>query len=347
MKRNQFSLTIAIIAGVLAPHLVSAQTNYATNRLTFSGRFGLNISGKFTGAATIAVPPSTRTTPNGDTYNYDDGYVYADVSGSGDGYSWYWGYDNGSQINAGANTILLSRSSGTATLNSPDEDAGFSPGFELAYARELLTSGGFHLGVEGALNYLNISFGGGSSYAVTANRITDAYSYVSGTTPPGSPYQGTFDGPGFVIGTSPVSSIVNAGAAVGTVTGSRDYEGNLWGARLGPYAEYYFGESESLSVSLSGGLAIGWLDSSASWNEMVSFTGGGSTLDAGSGSDSAFLVGGYVAANLNWRLSEHWGATGGVQFQSLGQYDASFGTRRVELDLGKSFFFTVGVSYAF
>jgi len=89
------------------------------------------------------------------------------------------------------------------------------------------------------------------------------------------------------------------------------------------------------------------LRSSADWNETLAFTGGGTTLDRGSGNDTALLWGGYVAANLFWRLSEHWSAAGSLQFQSLGTYDQAFGTRRVELDLSKSFLFSLGASYDF
>lgn len=350
MKRNQ-QLWIGLLAvGLLSSLSATAQPNPVTNRLTLSARFGLNISGKFSGTSPIAVPPASRTTPNSDAYNYDDGYVLPDVSGSVDGYTWYWGYDDsGSQVDSGANTILLSRSTGTASLRSPDLDDDPSLGAELTYVHELGTAGDVRYGFEAALNFLNLSLGGGGSYGLTSTRTTDAYPYFPGTTPPGatpgSPYQGSFDGPGFIIGTTPVSSTTSAGGPVGTVTGSRQFDGTLWGGRLGPYAELYL--DDDVSVSLSGGLALGWLHGSVDWNETLAFTGGGSSVDVGSGSDNALLWGGYVAGNLYWRLSEKWTAAGSVQFQSLGNYDEAFGTRRVELDLSKSFFFTIGLSYNF
>lgn len=349
MKRKLHLWAVLTAASLLVPAAATAQSP-ATNRLTFSPRFGLNISGSFSGTAPVAVPPPSRPTPNGDTYNYDNGYVNPDVSGSGDGYTWYWGYDDSSsQVNAGANTILLSRSTGMASLRSPDMDDGPSLGAELTYMRELGFTRDMRYGFEAALNYMNISLGGSGSYALTGNQTHDAYSYVPGTTPPGatpsSPYQGSFDGPGFVIGSTPSSSTMSAGGTVGSVTGTRDYEGSLWGGRIGPYAEFHL--DDDVSVSFSGGLALGWLHSSADWNETLLFNGGGTVADSGSGSDDAFLFGGYVAANLHWRLSRQWTAAGGVQFQSLGEYDETFGTRRVELDLSESFFFTLGVSYSF
>src|SRR6516162_3527482 len=74
----------------------------STNRLTGSVRFGLNISGKFTSPGgslnTRAPMRNQQHTGHGDRYNYDDGYVFPDNTGSHDGRTWYWGYNNPSQL---------------------------------------------------------------------------------------------------------------------------------------------------------------------------------------------------------------------------------------------------------
>ena len=46
-------------------------------------------------------------TPNGDPWNYDDGYVLTDISGNAGGLTTYWGYQNASQYQADANTIVF------------------------------------------------------------------------------------------------------------------------------------------------------------------------------------------------------------------------------------------------
>lgn len=350
MKCNQFIRVALVTASLLLPLAATAQSNPITNRLSFSARFALNISSKFSGIAPIAVPATSRTAPHGENYNYDDGYILPDVSGSGDGYTWYVGYDNSaSQVNAGANTILLSRSTGLATLRSPGMDDAPSLGAELNYAREIGKTEHFRYGFEAAANYLNIGLNANQSYALRSSRITDAFAYTPGTTPPsatpGSPYLGSFDGPNFVVGTAPVSSTTTEGA-VGTVSGRRSLDADLWGARVGPYLEYYL--NDDVSVNLSGGLAVGWLDTSVAWNETVAFTGGGGLpADIGSGSDQELLWGFYLAANANWRLSERWSAVGSLQYQNLGTYEQTFGTRKAELDLSSSLFITLGVSYNF
>ena len=343
MKRiQQFWLGLVIVS-LFGTVRGVAQLEPSRDRLAFSARFGLNFSAKMEGASTIPVPSSTRTTPDGDTYNYDNGYLFADVSGSGDGYTWYWGYDGSEQIDTANNTILLSGATGNARLNSPDLDDDPAAGMEITYTRELGVSENFRYGFEGALNYLNLGFSGGG-YNLTAPMTTDAYAFTPGTTPPGAPYGGTFNGPGYAIGSTPTSSTTTIGT-VGTATGTREFDGSLWGARVGPYAEFYL--NKTVSVSLSGGLALGWLNGSASWNESFTFVNGAVVNDSGSESDSALLAGGYLAANVYWRLAEHWSAAGSLQFQSLGTYDEVFGSRRVELDLSKSFLFSLGVCYGF
>src|SRR5207248_6705068 len=59
--------------------------------------------------ASLPQPASSRLTPRGDRYNYDDGYLLTDTSGNYGGQTWYWGYDNSANQISG-NTIMLSRS---------------------------------------------------------------------------------------------------------------------------------------------------------------------------------------------------------------------------------------------
>ena len=324
------------------------------SRLSLAARFGFGISAKFSGVTPIALPTSTGTTPAGATY--DNGYVLYDSSGTptdGATDTWNIGYDDSaSQVNTANNTINFSRSTGTANLSSPESSDDLSLGAEVTYTRQLGEdeNKNFRYGFELAGNFLNTSIRSVNPYALRGDIQTDAYAYTPGTTPPtatpGFPYLSTFNGPGFTIGNTPVSSIQSLGT-VGNVTGSRSLEADLWGARLGPYLEYYLDADETFSLGLSGGLALGYLTTDAAWNETVTFNDSSTLTDTGSGSDSSIQVGFYVGANALWRLDENWGVMGSVQYQNLGSYDKVFGTRKVELDLSKSIFVTVGVSYSF
>lgn len=348
MKRNL--LLTAMLAATTLGAAASQALEPITNRVSLSLRAAFNVKAKFTGSLALGAPAVPRTTPNGANYNYDDGYVFNDVSGSGDGLTWYWGYDDSaSQVNAGNNTILLSRATGNASLRAPEMDDDGALGFELAYADELDRGERTRYGWEAALNWTPFDFSSGGSYRARGSRQVDAYPFTPGTTPPGatpgSPFQGTFDGPGFVIGNTPVSSSTTVGTPIGTVTGSRSLDADLWGGRLGGYLEWDL--DDDVTFLLSGGLAIGYVDVSARWNETLTLDSGGTYTDAGRGSDDDWRLGFYLAAHLNWRLSERWSAVGGVQYQNLGKYAHSFGSRRVELDLRHTFFVTLGLGYNF
>ena len=104
MKKKHYHWAVPLTGAVLFSVAVSAeQDKYtylnSTNRVTLSLRFGLNIRSKFSGIGTSFTSGSifgnNRTTPNGDPYNYDNGYVYADdFTVPGTDYTRYWGYDS-------------------------------------------------------------------------------------------------------------------------------------------------------------------------------------------------------------------------------------------------------------
>src|SRR5690349_2116912 len=146
MKRNHYLLPVLCVGALLLPAAARAQQD-ATNRVTFSARFGFNISARFKGfgAGAPAAPP--RTTPRGDAYNYDDGYVLTDISGNAGGQTWYWGYDNSASQISGSN-ILLSRSTPSGNFSSPSFDSDPQPGYELTYDRHLGNFNGVNYGVE-------------------------------------------------------------------------------------------------------------------------------------------------------------------------------------------------------
>ena len=125
----------------------------------------------------------------------------------------------------------------------------------------------------------------------------------------------------------------------------RSHKSIVWGFRLGPYAEYPL--SQKIDLWFSGGLAVGVVDGSASWNETASIAGGNTLVGSGGGSDLGLLWGGYLSANVSWQLSEHWSAEGGVQYQYLGTYEHNFGGQAMQLDLSKSVFITIGLGYSF
>ena len=360
MKNQHPAWRLPVTGVLLFTTVVSAEQGAqtylnSTNRVTVSLRFGLNISGGFKGVGSTFAPSAPlknpRFTPHGDKYNYDDGYALPDISGSKDGYSWYWGYDAANQINAaGPNTIDLHRTDAIGLPKNSSEDDSPYVGFEVAYNYQLKRDEWRHLyyGIEMAVNWMPISFGGTSTYNLSLAHVTDTYGYTPGTTVPTTqlPYQGAFANGNFTIFYPRAGTSTSLSSA--TLLVQQDFDANLWGFRLGPYIEYK--PSEKWNLHLSGGLAVGLLSAEASWKETLIVPGGGpnaSTTVSGGGDDIALLAGFYVGLDAQYKFNERWSVEAGVQYQDIGNYNHDFGGRSVELNLSESVFVHAGISYSF
>ena len=356
MKRKSKSLhplfpvaTLGILsvgAQTFTPTRVVPMPSETPNGLSASFRMAFNVKTHFenVGAFTSSTP---QTTPDGDKFNYDNGYVLTDSSGNAMGYTRYWGYNSSSQL-PGDGTILMNRygSVGTSVSSNPDEPL---PGLELTYRRELGRGEKLRWGLEAAVNYMHLNVSDSRMASTTATSLTDAYAlpmlegggYVS---PPPAPY---YHGSGLspqgnpVIGATPVSSITDTMMA--SVSGSRDFEAHVIGWRLGPYLEMPLGENAKLS--LSGGLSLAYVLSEFNYNESVALPGIPSS--SGGGDHSDLLVGGYVSGEASYQLAKAWGVFGSVQFQYLDKYSQVENGHTAVLDMTKSVFVAVGVNYSF
>jgi hypothetical protein len=356
MKRKSSSLRPLLPVATLGILSVGAQTftptklvpvpSESVNQLAASFRMAFNVKTSFENVGAFASGAS-QATPDGDAWNYDDGYVLTDSSGNAMGYTRYWGYSSSGQL-PGDGTILMHRySSGGSTVGAnPDEPL---PGFELRYRRELGRGEKMRWGLEAAGNYMRVSVRDSGTIASSAFSLTDAYAlpalegggYVS---PPPAPY---YHGSGLspqgnpVIGATPVSSLTDTMMA--SVSGSRDFEANVIGWRLGPYVEMPLGQKGKLS--LSGGLSLAYVLSDFNFTESIASPI--ATSASGGGSDSELLVGAYISGEASYQLAQAWEVFGSVQFQYLDKYSQTESGRTAVLDMTKSLFVAVGVSYSF
>lgn len=348
MKTTSQICSALLFTAALLPAAAHAE-EAVTNRLTASLRFGLNISGRFTTSAALPIPVNGRLAPDGTVYNYDDGFVHTDISGNFGGQTWNFGYDNTAVQQVG-NTLEMHRAARIGG-GYQGNDAEPSPGLELTYNRPLgkLNDDRWRWGVEGAVNFLSISIRDLATYARPLTRTTDALPYTPGTTPPlatpGTPYQGSFVGPGFLLGDTPTSSTsttVPGGALVG---GRREFDGKLLGFRVGPYLDIPL--SDEVNLYASAGFACGFLYSDLTYQETITVPGLGSVNASGRGSDTKFLYGAYAGATAVYQFAEDWHLSAGVQWQTLGHYRHNFGARGIELDLTKSIMVSLGLGYSF
>jgi len=346
--KKSIGLVLAAAATLAAGNVRAAEDTTKTNSLTFSARFGMNISSKFKNLGRFSIPGAgagiTRRTPHGDLYNYNDGYVLKDGAAP-DGQTWYWGYDDSARQISG-DTITMSKAAGTGKFATREDDDIPSIGAELVFRHQLGVRKSFIWGAEVAANYQSLSIVDHRPVSGIVGTKTDVYAYTPNTTPPSatpdSPYQGPFGGPGFLIGDTPIST--RDGTSTAVLSGRRELDSDIWGFRLGPYIDFPI--AEKLNLSFSGGFAFALLDNKATWNETLT-VGSAMYPIKGHGTDDDLLYGYFFAANLAWQVSDRWSVVGGLQYQDLGKYDHAIGGRRVVLDLSDGMFVTLGLGYTF
>jgi hypothetical protein len=365
MRKKHYHWTVQLTGMVLLGTVVSAEQDLntylqSTNHITLSLRFGLNIRSQFSGLGSSfgsggGSAGNGRFTPNGDQYNYYDGYVLPDSTGNALGYSTYWGYDRASQYNQALNQFTFHQitATGISSAQSGDEDSQNAyPGLELTYDREFGKKENWHdmhYGLEGAVNFMKITLNNNSTSGATVTTTPYVYNFggIAGSQPaPG--YQGPYSPPpppiiGIPVIVVPPSPGIPA-SSPGTFFSQDQFNGDLWGFRLGPYLD--FPMSEKWSLHLSGGLALGLLDDNEAWQQTLN-TGAGTLTASGQGTDFKMLWGYYVSLDAAYQINKRWGVEGGVQYEDIGQYSHSFSGRTVQLDLSQSLFVQVGISYSF
>jgi len=316
------------------------------NRFGLSYRMGFNAPVSFSklgGFPALSVP---RYTPDGDRYNYDNGYVLTDSSGNAMGYTRYWGYDNASQV-PGNGTIVMQRSSSAPTSSSNDHYDTPMSGFELTYNRELIHKDTWRGGLEGAFGYTYVHVHDAGTQAANVTRVDDTYAFAPGAVVPPAGYTGHKSAPNGApdLGAARVGSNTSNDPQGASITGQRDFSADMFGFRFGPYVEVPL--SRTISVSLSGGFALVYVNSEFSFDETVTIPGVGSVEHRASGDGNDWLPGAYVAGNVSLALSPSWALVAGAQFEDVGRYTQTLSGKQATLDLSKSIYVTLGISYSF
>lgn len=204
------------------------------NARPFAFRFSRASASGGGGASSTSLPVA----PGG----YSDGFVLDDVSGGAGGKTWYWGYDNNSQVVG--DSIVFTRQTGTTTTTRTSttrditedavllpggvEDLGEDPsshGVELVYGRDLATRGPFTFGLEAGVSYNRLDASSGTrgmapvqltTHEQIRRRTTTTGTAIfqrdtfglDGVIPPLAPYAGTFAGPGPLLDNAPSASTV-------------------------------------------------------------------------------------------------------------------------------------------
>lgn len=148
-----------------------------------------------------------------DDRRYDDGYVRRDAGTGLDGTTWYWGYEDASQVRNG--TIVFSAYDGLETVGTDSESVPEAwrkkdmavPCFGVAAERMLGQTGAADVGLRLECSFLRTSVSEefqGASLNQYVRRIEDTYD-LHGIVPPAAPYGGTYAGPGPLLDNMPSS----------------------------------------------------------------------------------------------------------------------------------------------
>jgi len=325
------------------------------NQIGLSYRMGLNITVDFKKLG--GFPPVSDPGPaSGSTYNrsYDNGsYNRVDSSTNAGGLTWYWGYQSASQVQG--NSLVMESSSSQANGVSRDNQNDPQHGLELSYRHQFYRAEHYRLGLEAAFGWTTVDVSDHSTVKTSVNRITDSFTIPGDVhVLPAAPYYGKYEGPSAVIGAGPerATTVISQDAIV---TGSRQLNSEVFTLRLGPYVEVPL--VERLSFLLSGGLTVAAADTKFSYQETVSIADAGlvSQPRTSSGSQTDWLVGGYVGGALSYAVTKDVSVFAGAQYQAAGQSVTD--TRKVNgqsvtqkesiLHLGESVLVVFGLSYSF
>jgi len=320
-----------------------------TRRFHLGAVVGFNINAKFNMSGNFGV--SGNDPAHG---TYDDGYVHPDNSGAGDGYTSNWGYNNASQYNAAKNTLTMDAVTGFTVTgsNHASEDAGPTPGIDLAYSAYIWHSGHFGIGWELGFDWMPINISDNNAIKGSVNEFTYVYD-TGGIVIPDPPYQGGPSGTGPLLPTSPSYTSQTSTDAI--ITGSRSLDLNLYIFRLGPTFNLDLGKD--FSVAASFGPAMGIVDGDYQFNEHITPTDPSTGLPTGPTAQNKgqfgatdLVYGGYVSATLIYHLPNSDGRADlflTTQFMPLSAATYKGDGREGKLELSGQVSISIGVNWPF
>ncbi|HAV64937.1 MAG TPA: hypothetical protein DCY13_21520, partial [Verrucomicrobiales bacterium] len=199
-----------------------------------------NISAEFTN---LGFPSSTVPGPGAGLVDrdYDDGFVRLETTGpatgSPDGYTAYWSYENSNQV-VGSD-LLMRKATSSGTISSSG-DIGDDPqhGVELGYAFEVGPVGRLYWGFEAAVSFIPVDIHDARPLTTDLTLITDTFDISNldpgggPPPPPGTPSTGR-SGTSALILVEPVSRTLTP-LTGSTVSGRRTVDANVFDIRIGP-----------------------------------------------------------------------------------------------------------------
>lgn len=297
--------------------------------------------------------PSFTTQPlgGGVDYNYDDGFVRVDSSDNFGDETWNWGFENASQVDpSGLGSVDYTLTRGVAD-GAADEDGGGEMGVEVFGYLDMgavsiipmLEKRGATWGFRSGFNYNHVDVNNQSTISSSTVTQTDRFK-LNGTVAPPAPYRdGSFDGPGPLIGDSPSRSFSPGGSAL--ISGSRELDVHLNVFSLGSYVELPV--LNNFSLMFEGGVSAGIASGSYDFESRTSIAGIGSRQSSGSDSEAEFLPGFYLGIEAIYQMNKNWGIQVGGRYQYMDEFNLNSSGSSASLSFDSAFVLSLGTVYSF
>jgi len=281
----------------------------------------LNVESSFSGLGSYAAPFAPQPTGGGRDYEYQDGFVRVDESGNAGGLTGYWGYENAGQYDAGSNSLSFNLSSSLANGRAGETEP-LSPGFEIFGYYEMGAAGmsgdsRVSWGIKGGLHYAKISTGGSGTITSDVLRVTDCFDTAGIVLLPAPGYQGSFNGPGALIGDDPsrTVTVIEKGASV---SADLDLEVDMITMTVGPYVEIPL--TPEFSLFGEAGFSMSVVRGSYEYDTLTTITGVGAQAASGGETRSMILPGVYAGFSAMWKVTRHFGVHASAKYQYVDQF---------------------------
>ncbi len=310
----------------------------------------LGLKTEFSGLGNFSQAFPTQPLGGGVDYNYDDGFVRVDSSTNFGGETWNWGYENASQVDSsglGAIDYTLTRGLADGTV---EEDGGGELGVEVfgyfdmgAVTFPALEKLGATWGFRGGFHYNHVDVDNQSTISSGTVTQTDRFS-LNGTVAPPAPYRnGSFNGPGPLIGDSPTRSFGPGSPAL--ISGSRELDVHLNVFSLGSYLEVPV--VSNFSLMFEGGLSAGIAAGSYDFQSTTRIAGLGSRTSSGSDSQTSVLPGLYLGVEAIYQLNKNWAIQAGGRYQYMDEFELESNGSSAALSFDSAFILSLGTVYSF
>jgi hypothetical protein len=318
------------------------------NMFVATAKLQFNAKVKFSGVGE-ALFPSKPGIQNSVLVNreYDDGYVRIDSENNSKGLTWNWGYQNPAQVGGDE---LKFQSVAVLPGQRSVECADPAVGFDLGWLREVHAAKTWAIGVRAGFGHTSLDARDGGSVKTAVTTTTDTYQ-LGGVIPPGDgglsswQYQGTKQGPGPLIPSTPAHRDLNVAAGFATTAGSRSYEADLYLNRVGLWWRHDL--IGPVGFQVGSGVAVYVVDCEYQYDEVTSIPAGIRFKNSGRGGGADAVFGGYFDGALNVDLTRHTSFLLGAEVLMAPGVSHAWGGRRVELQLGANVVFYTGIAISF